>query len=91
VRETLTGAQWPVSPQRGGAAERLRALRLLAAAPNGRTEAIMLAHGFTNALLDGLVRGGLATADRRAMRAGRQPVEVTWLVITDAGRQALAG
>jgi hypothetical protein len=29
-----------VSPQRGGSADRLRALRLLAAAPNGATEAI---------------------------------------------------
>ena len=80
-----------VSPQRGFAAERHRALRLLAGAPLGATEAIMLAHGFTNAMLDALVRDGLATADRRAMRAGRRRIEVTWLAITDAGRQALAG
>jgi hypothetical protein len=38
-----------------------------------------------------LVRDGLATAERRAMRAGRRRIEVTWLAITDAGRQALAG
>jgi hypothetical protein len=80
-----------VSPQRGGAADRLRALSLLAAAPDGATEAIMLAHGFTATLLDGLVRGGLATAERRSMRLGRKPVQVTRLMITDAGRQALAG
>ena len=80
-----------VSPQRGFAADRHRALRLLAAAPNGATEAIMLAHGFTNVMmLDALVRDGLATADRGAMRAGRRRTEVTWLTITDAGRQALA-
>jgi hypothetical protein len=54
-----------VSPQRGFAADQRRALRLLAAAPNGATEAIMLAHGFTNAMLDALVRDGLATAERR--------------------------
>jgi hypothetical protein len=61
-----------------------RALRLLADAPNGATEAIMLAHGFTNAMLDALVRDGLATAERRAMKAGRRRIEVTWLTITDA-------
>jgi hypothetical protein len=64
---------------------------LLAAAPNGATEAIMLAHGFTNVMLDALVRDGLATADRRAMKAGRRGIEATWLTITEQGRQALAG
>jgi hypothetical protein len=64
---------------------------LLAGSPLGVTEAIMLAHGFTNATLDALVRDGLATAERRTMRAGRQPITVTWFAITEAGRQALAG
>jgi hypothetical protein len=64
---------------------------LLAGSPLGATEAIMLAHGFTNAMLDALLRDGLATAERRAVRAGRRRIEVTWLTITDAGRQALAG
>jgi hypothetical protein len=50
----------------------------------------MLAHGFTNAMLDALVRNGVATAEQQAMKAGRQPITVTWLAITDAGRQALA-
>jgi MmgE/PrpD N-terminal domain len=36
-----------------------------AGAPNGATEALMLAHGFTNAMLDALVRNGLGTAERR--------------------------
>ena len=80
-----------VSPQRGFAAERHRALRLLAGSPLGATEAIMLAHGFTNAMLDALVRDGLATAEQRAMKAGRRRIEVTWLTITEDGRQALAG
>jgi hypothetical protein len=31
----------------------------------------MLAHGFTNAMLDPLVRDGLAIAERWAVRAGR--------------------
>ena len=51
--------------------ERHRALRLLAGSPLGVTEAIMLAHGFTNAMLDALVWDGLATAEQREMRAGR--------------------
>jgi len=68
-----------------------RALHLLAGSPLGVTEAIMLAHGFTNAMLDALVRDGLATAEQREVRAGRQPIKVIWLTITDAGRLALAG
>jgi hypothetical protein len=31
----------------------------------------------------------LATAEKRAMRAGRRPIKVTGLTMTDAGRQAL--
>jgi hypothetical protein len=44
--------------------EQRRALRLLAAAPNGATEAIMLAHGFTNEMLDTLVRDGLRSLSK---------------------------
>ena len=65
-------------------AELNRALRLLAGSPHDCTEAIMLAHGFTAELLADLVRGGLATGDKR-------PITVTRLRITDIGRQALAG
>jgi hypothetical protein len=72
-------------------AERHRALRLLAGAPLGATEAIMLAHGFTYTTLDTLVRDGLATAEQREVRAGRRPIKVIWLTITDIGRLALAG
>jgi hypothetical protein len=68
-------------------AERHRALRLLAGSPLGVTEAIMLAHGFTNELLDALVRDGLATATPETVR----PIEVVRVQITDAGRLALAG
>jgi hypothetical protein len=70
--------------------EQRRALRLLAGSPFGVTEAIMLAHGFTNATLDTSVRDGLATAEKREVRTGRQPIKVIWLTITDAGRLALA-
>jgi hypothetical protein len=64
-----------VSQQRGFAAEQHRALPFLAGAPLGATEAMMLAHGFTNATLDALVRDGLATAERRAVKAGWRPIQ----------------
>ena len=75
----------------GPGAERLRALRLLAGSPLGCTEAIMLAHGFTVETLGSLVLDGLATATPGIMHAGARPITVTWLTITDIGRQTLAG
>ena len=48
-----------------------RALRLLADAPHGRTVADMLAHGFTNALLDRLARDGLARSSRERYAPAR--------------------
>ena len=80
-----------VSPQRGFAAEQHRALRLLAGAPLGATEAMMLAHGFTEQILARLVRDGLATAATGSIHAGGRSMKVTWLRITDAGQRALAG
>jgi hypothetical protein len=62
---------------------------LLAAAPGGATEAIMLAHGFSIELLVELVRAGLATASAQRMVAGRHPIEVTRVRITEVGRRAL--
>jgi hypothetical protein len=69
--------------------ERRRALRLLEKAPNGCTEALMLAHGFTAELLDRLVVEGVATMERRCMHAGRRRIEARCLTITDAGRRAI--
>jgi len=69
--------------------DRRRALRLLADAPEGVTEALMLAHGFRVELLVDLCIAGLATATPE--RAGGRRVEVVRLKITDAGRQALTG
>jgi hypothetical protein len=37
------------------------------------------------------VRRGRGAAERRSVRAGQRLIEVTWLTIIDAGRQALAG
>jgi hypothetical protein len=63
--------------------ERVRALQLLARYPNGCTEALMLAHGFTVVFLAWLVRGRLVTAELNA-------THVVWMRITDLGREALA-
>jgi hypothetical protein len=67
-----------------------RALELLAASRDGVPEAILLAHRFSIELLVKLVDAGLATASAERMLAGRHPMEVTRVRITDAGRRALA-
>jgi hypothetical protein len=68
--------------------QRRRALRLLADAPDGCTEAIMLAHGFTVVLVE-LIRDGLATVTTERVMVGARKVEVARWRITDAGRRAL--
>jgi hypothetical protein len=70
-------------------AEYRRVLTVLAASPNGCTEAIMLAHGFTLELLVDIIRAGLATAHDERMRAGSRAINVTRVKITEIGRQAL--
>ena len=70
---------------------RHRALELLASSRDGCTEAIMIAHGFTVPQMVELVRTGLATAHARRAIAGRRTIEIGYMKITEAGRQALAG
>jgi hypothetical protein len=72
-------------------ADQRRALGLLAGSSHGCTEAILLAHGFTIEMLIVLVRDGFATATPEIVHAGRRPIEVVRVGITDAGRQALDG
>jgi len=66
-----------------------RALRELASAPEGMTEALMLAHGFPLPLLVDLCIAGLAIATPERMVAGVRPVEVVRMKITEAGRKAI--
>ena len=81
-----------MSPQKPSLdSEQRRALRLLAGRSEGYTEAIMLAHGFTISMLDGLVLNGLVTATPDTVLAGRRPIKVVRVQIADAGRKALAG
>jgi hypothetical protein len=65
------------------------ALGMLAASLRGRTESVMLAHGFEIETLRGLVRDGLATADRETAYYHRRAVLITTMRITEAGRQAI--
>src|SRR5262249_39854888 len=71
--------------------DRRRALELLAASPEGCTEALMFANGFTAELLVELVRAGLASAHAERMVAGGKMMEATRVKISEAGWQALAG
>jgi hypothetical protein len=57
---------------RGPKPERRRALELLAASPDGCSEAIILAHGFTVDFLVELIRTGMATTrTERVIASGR--------------------
>jgi hypothetical protein len=71
--------------------EQRQVLALLASFPRGITEdTLVLAHGFDRGMIEGLVDGGLATADREA-GTGRTTTDVVRIRITDAGRMALEG
>jgi hypothetical protein len=75
---------------RGPKPDRRRALELLAGSPDGMTEALLVAHGFTVKLLVALIRDGLASAKSERVVAGGKPMEVTRVRITETGRRALA-
>ena len=67
-----------------------RALQVLASSgPVGMTEAILLAHGFSNELLDGMARAGLVVVTTSTVRAGAKIIAVSRLWITEAGRKAM--
>jgi hypothetical protein len=79
------------SRKRGPPSTRRRALELLAASPDGVTDAILAAHGFTLEQMVDLVRRGLATATAERVTTGERSIEVARIRITAAGRKALAG
>jgi hypothetical protein len=62
---------------------------LLAGSPNGVTEALMMAHGFTSETLAELLRDELAITEQQFMRAGGRLIEATWMLIADAGRRSV--
>jgi hypothetical protein len=65
------------------------ALELLASNPQGVTEALLLAHGFSRRMLAGFLRSGLATWNYQTVIAGGGRIEVNYMMITEAGRRAL--
>lgn len=73
--------------------EQRRALQVLADAPRGSSEEVLVvAHGFLAEMLGGLVLAGFATVvtETRTVRRGVM-IEVELIRITDAGRMALEG
>jgi hypothetical protein len=81
----------PHRRRRGPKPDRRRALELLAASPDGCTEALMFANGFTGELLVELVRAGLASAHAERTIADGKMMEVARVKLSEAGWQALAG
>jgi hypothetical protein len=71
--------------RRGPKPDRRRALEVLASCRDGCTEALMLAHGFTVALMVELIRAGLATAKPERVVGGGETVEIARVRITEAG------
>jgi len=70
--------------------EQMRALRILNRAGTiGRSETLLLAHGFASPLLAALVRDGLATTIQESALVGGEMTTITLMRITDAGRQEL--
>ncbi len=68
----------------------LELLRLLASSPHGATEALLVrVHGFDSDMVAGLMRAGLATAERETMKVVGKPVEVVRLKITAAGQKTI--
>jgi hypothetical protein len=65
------------------------ALKLLADSVDGCTEALLSAHGLTDATIAGLVDVGLMVATTKRVLAGERSVDVTGFMITSRGRAAL--
>jgi hypothetical protein len=66
-------------------------VRSLATLPlQGRTKAVLMAHGFTIEMLEELISSGNAKAEAHTTTSGGRPVVVVWLQITAAGRKLIA-
>jgi hypothetical protein len=61
------------------------------AASMGGTKALTMAHGFEVGLLGKLVLDGRALATPHETCAGRRPMIVIWMTITEDGRKAITG
>ena len=70
-------------------AEQRRALEMLDMSQGGCTRPLWAAHGFTLALLVGLVTGGLADVQAEILTAGGSTTEIVRIRITATGLEAL--
>ena len=77
-------------PRRGPKPDRRRALELLASSPDGCSEPIMLARGFTAEQMVELVHAGLATINAERVAMGARTIEVARVRITEVGRSTLS-
>jgi hypothetical protein len=66
-------------------------LRLLARSSDGHTEAMLLTHGFTIAMLAILVHEWFATATPETGRTGHRAIKIVRMRITDAGARRSPG
>jgi hypothetical protein len=71
--------------------ERRGALGILADAPDGLSEGLVLAHGITRETIESLVRDGLATVRGEFMTTDGRRVPITRVKITAAGRRMIEG
>ncbi len=69
-------------------AEARRALQMLAGSPTHCTASRPLAQGFMPELITGLIKGKLATAELKPMKARAKLIQVRQIRISDAGRMA---
>jgi hypothetical protein len=69
--------------------DRLRALSLIAASPDGITTVMLSAHGVSLHEITDLVDAGLVVTHREHVGRGRRPIWTTRVLITDQGREAL--
>jgi hypothetical protein len=71
-------------------AEQCRTLAMLARAGlDGASQTLLMAHGFCDSMIIGLVNNGLATLTREKVWAGSRLIEVGRVRITAVGRKAL--
>jgi hypothetical protein len=55
-------------------------LGVLARSAHGRTQAIMLAHGFSAKMLADLISNGLATIEPGTVRSSGRQIDVMWMM-----------
>lgn len=90
LRRMLLRKKPPAPSVRRLSAQRRRALQVLAGSRQpGASATIMLALGFSPAMLASMVRDGLVMEEIDRVRAGNRMIEVRRFRITEAGRDAL--